>query len=135
MSNRFLDRRYPKNITDQTVTCAQQTPGSSLLEQHTCDPKIPRLCFITDFNHCAQQIKEIIKEHWPILQMEPVLNDIINNPPLFALRRASTLRDKLVHSSAVIHPSSWLSLKGNFHCGHCAQCNNTTNCKKNVHIL
>ena len=98
--------------------------------------KPPRLCFVTDFNHCSKQIKQIILKHWSVLQMEPMLQEITTNTPLVVHRRAPTLRDKLVHSSSSSPDrSTWLDLKGNYRCGRCAQCNNTTNCKFFSHPL
>ena len=43
--------------------------------------------------------------------------------------------DTLVHSSSNPDRSTWLSLKGNYRCGRCAQCNNTSDCKSFRHPL
>ena len=136
MRNRFLHRGYPSKTLEQSVEQALQTPRSELLTKRKKDVKPARLCFVSDFNHCSKETKQIILKHWPVLQMEPMLQNITTNPPLFAHRRAPTLRDKLVHSSSSSPDrSTWLSLKGNYRCGRCAQCNNTTNCKFFSHPL
>lgn len=135
MKNRFLHRGYPSDILEQSANQARQTPRSDLLTKCKKDKKPSRLYFVSDFNYCSKQIKQIILKHWPVLQMEPMLHNVTTHPPLFAHRRAPTLRDKLVHSSSSPDRSTWLSLKGNYRCGRCAQCNNTTNCKFFSHPL
>lgn len=53
---------------------------------------------ITRYGAQWEQIKNILSHHWHILAEAPILGDFVGDRPLLKARRASNLKDKLVHS-------------------------------------
>ncbi len=63
-------------------------------------------------------------------QCKPSLCETTKSPPLLSFQRAPTVRDHLVYTfQTAKHNQTWLYLTGNFWCGRCCHCNNTTNSK------
>ncbi|KAL7388934.1 hypothetical protein ABVT39_016775 [Epinephelus coioides] len=133
MANRFMERGYASNSIQKAIQRANSTPRSDLLSntQKTRNPS--RACFSTEYNHCASQIKQIIKRHWHVLQAEPSLKDFWKSPPLFSFRRASTIKNIVMYKNMTPNKTTWLTTTGMYRCGNCACCNNTTNTKSFNH--
>ena len=127
MTNRFLERGYSHSKVNLALQRAVNTNRADLLKDKPPATDPPRMCFVTEYNHCATEIKSCINKHWHILQAEPTLRDVCANQPRFAFRKAPTLKTSLMRTSPTDR-STWLSIKGNYRCGAgCACCNNTTN--------
>lgn len=133
MKERFLQRGY--NVADITsaIERARLTDRKSLLLKRRKRANSSRICFSTEFNPVAGQIKNIVLKHWPILQSDPLLKDFTSEPPRISFRRSRNIKDKLVHSvvkSPTAQPS-WLPTppSGFYRCGHCVHCSNSHDTK------
>lgn len=130
LKNRFKHRNYSSHCIENAYQRAKNTSRSTLLLDKDQKQQADRLCFVTEFNHCSSDIKRIILKHWHILQAETTLKSITQTSPLFSFRRAQTIKSTLVHTSGQEKKTgNWLNIVGNYKCGNCAHCNNTTNSK------
>ena len=134
MRTRFMQRGYPTTWVDQAYTAALHKPRSELLttSQKKNDKKFSVTC-ITTYSPHSQAIKSVFKKYWHILKSDPELTTAFDDPPLFVSKRDRNLRDNLVNADfAQSEPAQSIQTrlcplpKGNYRCGHCAQCNNTT---------
>lgn len=69
-------------------------------------------------------IKEIIKNNWDILLSDTALAPVFSEPPQFTVKRAPTLKDKLVKNYiSPPKPTTFLvKPTGTFQCGACRHC-------------
>ena len=79
-------------------------------------------------------LSQFLKDHWQILQSDPELSTVFQDPPVFVFKRDHNLRDYLVHANFARKNRPVQSIQtllsplpnGNYRCGNCAQCNNTS---------
>ena len=134
MAARFKERGYSPHTIQQATQRANNTSRPDLLSKTNKTKKTHRACFSTQFNHCASQIRDIVKRHWYILQSENTLKDFCKAPPLFAFKRPPTIKNKVMYRTMTKpKPTTWLSITGMYRCGECACCNNTTATKTFPH--
>lgn len=90
--------------------------------------KDPPLVCCTTYTPFSHQIKEIIKQHWHVLQTDTVCAELFPQPPMFTHSRSPNLKDKLVHSDTYDHskrPCARLDdTTGFFPCRNCTSCHN-----------
>ncbi|XP_035254901.1 uncharacterized protein LOC118217183, partial [Anguilla anguilla] len=92
-------------------------------------------CF-TQYTPLGVEFQNILKKHWHIINSDPLLLNIFNNPPRIVFKRAPNLRDMLVKSD-LPPPKQKTFLSdvkgGHYKCGKCAQCNFTYKCNSFNH--
>ncbi len=94
-SHRFLDRGYKPRVNQQAVT--EQSLWSDLpffrktlaAGQFSQSP----LFFVTMYSTHAQQIKQVVRRNWTIIEGE-----VFAELPVVSFRCAPSLRDRLMHS-------------------------------------
>lgn len=138
MKNRFLQRGYPSSWVDRAYNLAFKKTRSELLKKSVKKQKQFSVTCITQYSSHSNSIRSIFKKHWHILQSDPTLSAMFQHPPLFVNRRGKNLRDQLVHADFKPTATRGQTLlsplpNGNYRCGNCAQCNNTTKTKSFQH--
>lgn len=127
MYKRFQNRGYNKKILDNSLTKVNNIQRKDLLRKTWSQQKNSnKLFFSTPFGDLSYKIKNIIKKNWSILQSDPNISPLFQERPLFAFRRAPTIKDNLVRSHLPAEKrSTWLSQKnGTQKCGNCNHCHN-----------
>lgn len=133
MSCRFLERAYKPTIVKRACDKAQSLNRDTLLTKtKKLNPTTQfRSMFVTTYSTCAEKIKIIIRDSWPVLESDPVLSTVFPEPPLFSFRHSPNLRDKLMHS--YLPPATknmWLRKPtGTFKCMNCPHCYNVNQTK------
>lgn len=133
MKSRFSQRGYPLAWIDQAFNTALSKPRSELLTSSQKKSKKFSVTCMTTYSPNSYVIKSVFKKHWHILQSDPELAAIFQDPPLVGFKRDRNLRDHLVHAHFTNrNPESVVQTllsplpNGNYRCGNCAQCNNTS---------
>lgn len=132
MAGRFLQRGYPNEWVQKAHEAALKKPRADLLKKSKRKEKKFSVTCITSYSPHSHVIRPIFKKHWHILKSDPELKNIMQEMPLFVHKRDTNLRDMLVHADFTHYKPRRASQrllsplpKGNYRCGHCAQCNNT----------
>ncbi|XP_069464765.1 uncharacterized protein [Ambystoma mexicanum] len=127
LSNRLIERGYPRKLVSRSLKRARFTCRDSLLTPKTrVESQDQITCVITHGQH-AFQVKQIIHKYWPIARL--CLPD--QQSPRFAFKRARNIREHLVHSLYTKRPPQsnlWnlRPLKGHHPCGSCSVCQFTS---------
>ncbi|OCT99589.1 hypothetical protein XELAEV_18005372mg [Xenopus laevis] len=125
---RFKQRGYSHNSLKTAYKRALEADRNQLLipnksKETNKSNKIIR--FIG--NYCSEQkeIRQILTNHWQILEQDNDLTSVIGTKPTITFRRSRNLHDQLVHShlSKNVKPT-WLEnrTKGCYKCGSCLAC-------------
>ena len=56
------------------------------------------LPFVTTYNPAALNLKKILMKHWHMIQQQPRLKEIFNQPPIVSYRKEKSLKDILVRA-------------------------------------
>lgn len=133
MSSRFHDRAYKPTVVKNALDRAQSVDRTTLLKKNSTPRPKEMTCpmLVTTYSTCAEQIKQIVKNNWPIIKSDPLLNKVFPDPPIVSFRRAPTLRDKLMHSHLPAEKKKhWLGKpSGTFKCMNCPHCSNIAQTK------
>lgn len=130
MYTQFLDRGYGRKTLDQALTKVNQTHMGTLTSKKK---KEHSLICCTTYTPLSNQITQIIKKHWNVLNTDPVCSSLFKELPLFTHSRSRNIRDILVHADTFDHskaPKDRLDAAvGFFPCRNCTSCT-TTGSKK-----
>ena len=122
---RFREKDYDPRILNACMLKVSEKDRDSLLspKPHLC--KKQPIVLTTTFSPMSQSIKDAVKKHWHILSSDPIVGHEFINPPIFATKRSSNLRDRLVKTDLATKPTHFLSspAPGNFPCLNCINCN------------
>ncbi|KAL2083743.1 hypothetical protein ACEWY4_021516 [Coilia grayii] len=139
MCDRFKQRGYSQTQIDTAMGRANQKDRRELLYpqpvQHNNEKGIT---FVSQYSTAFKQVKKIINKHWRILECDPNLNHLASCRPRFCFKRGKNIRD-IVVTSMYQQPTqnSWLAqqqqILGNYRCGRCIHCANTSNTKTFAH--
>lgn len=135
MYQRFRNRGYKANTLNDALSKAKSTERSALLQKRTRNRNNNNKIFCSlQYSNVSNDIKNIIKQNWDILRSDPSLSAVFSEPPSFAIRRAPTLKDKLVKNylPAPKQKIFWPKPPGTHPCGSCSHCthiNRTTTFK------
>ncbi|OCT90035.1 hypothetical protein XELAEV_18018650mg, partial [Xenopus laevis] len=125
---RFKQRGYSHNSLKTAYKRALEADRNQLLipnksKETNKSNKIIR--FIGNYCSEQKQIRQILTNHWQILEQDKDLTSVIGIKPTITFRRSRNLRDQLVHShlSKNVRPT-WLEnrTKGCYKCGSCLAC-------------
>ena len=127
MYDRFSQRGYNKNNLNAAWTKARDLDRTRLLNPERTPPKSQNKIFCTmQYSNLTPEIKRTVSKNWDILACDPTLGPMFSEPPVFAFRRAPTLKDKLVRSYLPPEKPSPFFKKpiGTYKCGSCKHCTN-----------
>ncbi|OCT93754.1 hypothetical protein XELAEV_18011426mg [Xenopus laevis] len=83
LTDRFKARGYS----------SQKLENKSLLAQKPRGHKNSALTFVSKYDNQSKEIEKVIKQFWPLLQMDKDYGHLFTEFPQFAYRRGPTLRD------------------------------------------
>ncbi|XP_078506462.1 uncharacterized protein LOC144765749 [Lissotriton helveticus] len=94
LCGQLRDRHFPNSLIKRSKKRAVNSNREALLEAPIPKPPLTRLTFVSTFNTRSNAIQKIVKRHWCLLNhgREKIVQ------PLFAFKRASSIRDRLVHT-------------------------------------
>ncbi|XP_073417787.1 uncharacterized protein [Dendrobates tinctorius] len=128
LTRRFLDRGYSKKMIKRGYLRATKTTRNNLLygtSSRNKGEQSNQIRFISTFSNKWDDLRGIVRNHWGVLMVDPVLRKILPAQPSFVAKRSANLRDTLVHSH--FEPRKEKSKSGTpgfFPCGLCKGCRN-----------
>jgi len=54
--------------------------------------------FVTTYHPAIKKLKEIVMEHWSLIENQPLLKTIFKKPPIISYKREKSLRDMFVRA-------------------------------------
>uniref|UniRef100_A0A803JJ24 Reverse transcriptase domain-containing protein n=1 Tax=Xenopus tropicalis TaxID=8364 RepID=A0A803JJ24_XENTR len=125
MCNRFISRGYTADFLHNEMEKAIKRIHDGSLETSSNKIQHDRMTFVTDYTPMSHDINNVLKRHWPILQLDSGLPFTKMSPPMCAYRRGRSLRDILMVTDLKHEPGgTWLKpgKPGCFKCGGCITC-------------
>ncbi|XP_069582772.1 cytochrome P450 3A2-like [Ranitomeya imitator] len=130
LTRRFTERGYSKKMIRKGYQRASGISRDRLLygpfNVKKLDQQHP-IRFISTYSNQWNQLKEIIRKHWQVLKVDPVLCKILPELPSFVPKRSANLKDILVQSHydpKNVGTKSSSGVPGFFPCGLCKGCLN-----------
>lgn len=124
MYERFKKRGYKEKTLKKAWVKAKTTERSTLLKKNPRRRETSKIFCSLQYSSHIYKIKNIIKQNWDILRSDPTLSAVFSEPPSFAIRRAPSLKDKVVKNylPASKPTSFWPKPPGTHPCGTCNYC-------------
>ena len=94
---RLCQRGYPLTLVQKTLTEVQSCDQKEALRNKTKQTK-EILPFVTTYNPAAPNLKKILVKHWLMIQQQPRIKEIFNQPPIVSYRKEKSLKDILVRA-------------------------------------
>ena len=97
---RLEARGYPKSLIEKTLSevsfAERQTALKKTNKKSKC--KIPVMPFVTTYHPGVKNLKQILMQHWSLIQNQPLLKTIYKTPPIISYKRGKSLKDILVRA-------------------------------------
>ena len=124
MYERFKQRGYKDRTLNSALSKSRSTERTNLFKPKPRRPVSNRIFCSLQYTNQTNSIKQIIKNNWDILRSDTTLAPVFSEPPQFAVKRAPTLKDKLVKNYIpATKPKTFLVKPiGTFQCGACRHC-------------
>ena len=90
----LLDRGYPENLIQTTLSQVNDFEDRKLALQPT--KKENKRIFVTQYQPSVPNLKQILMEHWHLIEQQPLLREIYKDLPLISYKRGRSLNDILV---------------------------------------
>ena len=94
----FKKRDYPENIIREALTQVNTMDRATLIREKQKEQKTTRITMPLTYSKHSTAVARIVHRHYHLLQEDPDLQDLFDEPPLIAYRKGRSLRDELVHS-------------------------------------
>ena len=94
---RICQRGYPVKLVQKILSEVQFSDRQEALRNKTKQTK-EILPFVTTFNPASPNLKKILMKRWHIIQQQPRLKEIFNQPPIVSYRKEKSLKDVLVRA-------------------------------------
>ena len=95
--SRVIDRGYPKNLAQRTLSeVIFENRKQALQQKPRTNKRI--LPFVTQYHLSATNLKQILMENWHLIERQPLLREIYKEPPLISYKRGRSLKDILVRA-------------------------------------
>ena len=95
--HRLCKRGYLLTLVQEILTDVKFTDRKEALRNKTTTKK-EILPFVTTYNLATPNLKKILMKHWRIIQQQPKLQKIFNQPPIVSYRKEKSLKDILVRA-------------------------------------
>lgn len=126
LRERFQKKGCPDKLLRDCFKQALSRERSTLLSPKPRNTEDPITRIIRTYDEAATPIREILRRHWGILQLDPDLREIIGPRPQITYRKGPSLRDRLIksHFELTPDPPNWLlsNTKGCYCCSGCVAC-------------
>ena len=97
LEQRVCQRGYPLTLVQKILTDVQFSDRKEALRNKTKQTK-EILPFVTTYNPAAPNLKKILMKHWYMIQQQPRLKEIFNQPPIVSYGKEKSLKDILVRA-------------------------------------
>ena len=94
---RLRARGYPHNLIQKLTSEVKFTERKSALQKNN-EVRKKILPFVTTYHPALQNLKNILMSKWHLIQDQPLLREIYNEPPIISYKRAKSLGDILVRA-------------------------------------
>ncbi|CAJ0927825.1 unnamed protein product [Ranitomeya imitator] len=98
LSSRFEDRGYSRHSIKRGLHKVKRMTSSALMKTKTKPVVEQKVRFISTYTEQLNQMREVLKKYWPLLQTDKDLTKYLPMYPSITYRRSSNLKDLLVHS-------------------------------------
>ena len=88
---------YPHNLTEKITSEVKFTERKSALQKNN-EVRKKILPFVTTYHPALQNLKNILMSKWHLIQDQPLVREIYNEPPIISCKRAQSLGDILVRA-------------------------------------
>ena len=90
-------RGYPDNIIDKTLSEVNFSERMSALQNNKKTRK-NILPFATEYRPSVPNLKTMLMSKWHLIENQPLLREIYEDPPLLSYRKGRSLKDVLVRA-------------------------------------
>ena len=94
---RLRARGYPHNLIEKITSEVKFTERKSALQKNN-EVRKKILPFVTTYHPALQNLKNILMSKWHLIQDQPLLREIYNEPAIISYNRAKSLGDILVRA-------------------------------------
>ena len=94
---RLRARGYPHNLIEKITSEVKFTERKSALQKNN-EVRKKILPFVTTYHPALPNLKNILMSKWHLIQDQPLLREIYNEPPIISYKRAKSLGDILVRA-------------------------------------
>lgn len=130
LMDRLRQRGYDENSISRAFTRAVEQDRKQLISgKRKKKQKEERCVFSFEFSPMSNNIRQIVRKYWHILESDSDLSSKTNCPPIISFRRSKNLRDEQVrgrfYDKDKKYTKNWLNEyapKGNHKCGNCSCC-------------
>ena len=88
---------YPHNLIEKITSEVKFTEWKSALQKNN-EVRKKILPFVTTYHPALQNLKNILMSKWHLIQDQPLLREIYNEPPIISYKRAKSLGDILIRA-------------------------------------
>ena len=92
---RLRARGYPHNLTEKIPSEFKFTELKSALEKNN-EVRKRILPFVKTYHPALLNLKNILMSKWHLIQNQPLLREIYNEPPIISYKRAKPLGDTCI---------------------------------------
>ena len=97
-STRLKNRDYPATTVEKHLSGVKFSDRKNALEQRNKNARKKILPFVTQYHPALPNLKKILMGKWRLIQNQPYLRNIIEEPPLISYRKGKSLKDTLVRA-------------------------------------
>ena len=94
---RLRARGYPHNLIEKITSEVKFTERKSALQKNN-EVRKKILPFVTTYHPALQNLKNILTSKWHLIQDQPLLRQIYNEPPIISYKRGKSLGDILIRA-------------------------------------
>ena len=94
---RLRARGYPHNLIEKITSEVKFTERKSALQKNN-EVRKKILPFVTTYHPALQNLKNILMSKWHLIQDQPLLREIYNEPPIISYKRGKSLGDVLIRA-------------------------------------
>lgn len=95
---RLEARGYPKSLIEKTLSEVSFAERQTALKKQTKQTKCKIMPFVTTYHPGVKNLKQILMQHWSLIQNQPLLKTIYKTPPIISYKRGKSLKDILVRA-------------------------------------
>ena len=97
-SNNASDHEVIQNIIERSLSGVTFASRQSALAQKKKKGHESLLPFVTTYHPAVKSLKQILMEHWGLIQNQPLLKTSFEKPPIISYKKGKSLKDTLVRA-------------------------------------
>ena len=95
---RLEARGYPKSLIEKPYLKSPLPKGKGHLKNKQKTTRCKIMPFVT-YHPRVKNLKQILMQHWSLIQNQPLLKSIYKTPPIISYKRGKSLKDVLVRAT------------------------------------